>query len=98
MRRKRRRPNSPALWITPDMSAETWAGAAAWARGSQVCIGKNAALSAKATTSKTKTASRRSPGWASAGANAAKSIDRVWLCRSMKAATSTNSPTWVDTR
>ena len=42
----------PALWITPDINADTWAGAAAWARGNQEWKGKKADLSAKLVTSR----------------------------------------------
>jgi len=59
---KRRKPNRPALWITPDMSAETCAGAAECARGSQVWKLKNADLSPNEVTSKRKVTLRVLPG------------------------------------
>jgi hypothetical protein len=37
----------PSLIITPDMSAETWLGAAGWASGSQTCSGITPALAPK---------------------------------------------------
>jgi hypothetical protein len=54
----------PALWITPDISADTWAGAAACARGSQEWNGKNADLSPKLASSSRNTRLRSDPGLA----------------------------------
>ena len=41
---KRKRPYSATLSITPDMSADTWLGAAGCAFGSQTCRGTTPAL------------------------------------------------------
>ena len=38
------RPKMPVLIITPDIRAETWAGAAGWALGNQTCKGNCADL------------------------------------------------------
>ena len=95
---KRSRPNRPALWITPDISADTCAGAAACARGSQVWNGKYADFSANAIASSANTALRRPLGWRRNPTHDAKSIESDWPCMSMNALTSTNRPTCVETR
>ena len=46
----------PILIITPDMIAETWLGALAWAPGSQTCKGMMPAFKPKPTRAKTKMA------------------------------------------
>jgi hypothetical protein len=43
----------PVLTITPDMTAETWLGAAGWASGSHTCSGMNPALVPNPTTAST---------------------------------------------
>ena len=48
----------PSLTITPDISAETWLGAAGCARGSQTCSGTRPAFEPKPTSARTKTAFR----------------------------------------
>ena len=52
--------------MTPDMSAETWLGAAGWASGSQTCSGMTPAFPANPSPRRTKTALRDAPD--SAGA------------------------------
>src|SRR5512133_876844 len=94
----RRRPKSPALWITPDMSAETWAGAAAWARGSQVWNGKKADLSPKEVTRRTKVTFRSWLGWRRKRSKDWKSIEPTWLWITMNAARRKKRPTCVETR
>ena len=84
--------------MTPDMSAETCAGAAECARGSQVWNGKNADLSPNEVTSKTNVTLRSWLGALRNVANESKSIEPVWLCIIMNAATRKKKPTWVETR
>ena len=49
----------PVLIITPDISAETWLGAAGCASGSQTCSGTNPALVPKPTSASTNSAPAR---------------------------------------
>jgi hypothetical protein len=84
--------------MTPDISAETWAGAAAWARGSQVWPGTNAALSANAAPSTRNAVARRGPGSDNAGANPSNDVAPVRARSTIRPAASRNRPTWVETR
>ena len=52
----------PNLSMTPDMSAETWLGAAGWARGSQTCNGIMPALAPKPRNASTKARLRVAAG------------------------------------
>ncbi len=84
--------------MTPDMSAETWAGAAEWARGSQVWNGKKADLRPKDVTRRRKVTLRSGLGRLRNAPKAWKSIEPVWLYITMNAATRKNRPMWVETR
>ena len=65
----------PSLIITPDMSAETWLGAAGCASGSQTCSGTPPAFAPKPSASSAH-ASERAPA-PSAGAAAVQSANRA---------------------
>ncbi len=89
----------PALWMTPDISADTCAGAAAWARGSQEWNGKNADFSPKLVTSSRNTRLRSELGLCrSQSPKLSSAHEPECVYRIMKAATRKISPMWVDTR
>ncbi len=97
--RKRTSAYRPALWITPDINADTWAGAAAWARGSHEWNGKNADFRPKLVTSSKNTALRSEPGLRCSHApKPTRSQEPEWVYRIITAATRNINPMWVDTR
>jgi hypothetical protein len=94
----RSRPITPSLIITPDMSAETWLGAAGCATGSQTCSGMMPALLANPSARRTKTAFRAgAPSPAAAADQSAKRRLPVQLAISSMPARRQASPAWVIT-
>ena len=75
----------PILMITPDMMADTWLGAIAWALGSQTCSGMMPAFRPNPTSASTKIAVAI-PGDKLSSANGASAKEPVAACSRAKSA------------
>ncbi len=93
----RRIPYSPVFTTTPDMRADTWLGAAAWAGGSQKWSGMRPAFMPKPRRARRNT---RVPAVPAAGiaATPARSKEPEAWCSSANTANRARVPTWVAAR
>ena len=88
----------PILMRTPDMIADTWLGAMAWALGSQTCSGMMPAFRPKPTRARMKIAVAMPGRQAASGASGASANEPLAARSRANRANRHRVATWVATR